>query len=113
MSEKTEDILHELIKDCQFSNESVSILKECTNELLVLYSGDAVFAAQMVHVYVFNDIQENITDLFEKEWEINLTHNERVITLAQTLEDFMCDLEQFLDVFMLKKAVDALIASSV
>jgi len=113
MGEKCEDILQEILDESDFPEGSIGNLEASANELLALYSADSVYAAQKAHLFVFRDIEENITDLFEAEWESELTHNEMALSLTQTLEDFMGDFERFLDDFMLKKTVDALVTSSV
>jgi len=82
--------------------------------LLGLYSGDAVFAAQKVHIYIFEPIDESIAEeLFGDEWLNELTNNELALTLVKTLEDFMEDLELFLDELMVGKTLDALVTATV
>lgn len=114
MSEKVEEVVQELSDECEFTEQDVATLEASSGELLAVYSADAVYAAQSVHIYIFEPIREAIVEeLFGPEWEENLTHNELALTLTRTLEDFMGDLEQFIDDFMLKKAVDSLVSSSV
>jgi len=65
-------------------------------------------------MYIFKPISEAISeDLFSLKWENDPSNNEAALILTRTLEDFMGDLEHFLDEFMLKKAVNALVRSSV
>ena len=55
MSETCEDLIQELIaiNQSKFSEKSVSTLKESCNALVSLYSGDAIYAAQKLHRYIF------------------------------------------------------------
>lgn len=101
MSEKCEEILSDLIAECNLSPESSDVLEEQSGALLGLYSNDAVFAAQKVHLYIFEPIEEAVAEeLFGEEWLDELTNNELALTVVRTLEDFMGDLEIFLDELM-------------
>jgi len=114
MAEQCEDVLQELLDHCDLPEQSSSLLEESCAELVSLYSADAVFASQKTHEYIFKPIRGAITDdLFSLKWENDTSHNEQALILIRTLEDFMGDLETFLDEFMLKKAVNALVTSSV
>ena len=114
MSDNCEEILADLIAECNLTEEAQNQLDEQSGVLLGLYSGDAVFAAQKVHIYIFEPIEESISDeLFGEEWLTELTNNELVLTLVKTLEDFMGDLEVFIDELMVGKTLDALVTATV
>jgi hypothetical protein len=114
MSDNCEEILADLIAECNLSEEAQNQLDEQSGVLLGLYSGDALFAAQKVHIYIFEPIEESIADeLFGEEWLNELTNNELALTLVKTLEDFMGDLEVFLDELMVGKTLDALVTATV
>lgn len=114
MSDQCEEILSDLESASTLSKESLDTLAAQSNELLTLYSSDAVYAAQRVYVYVFEPIEEEIgSALFDTEWEESLTHNELALTLVRTLEDYMGDLELWLEELMVRKVVDALIISTI
>jgi len=114
MSDQCEEILADLENASTLSKESIDTLEAQSNELLTLYSSDAVFAAQRVYVYVFEPIEEEIgAALFDAEWEESLTHNELALTLVRTLEDYMGDLELWLEELMVRKVVDALIIGTI
>jgi hypothetical protein len=114
MSEKCEEIVTEIQDECNLSPEANETLEEQSAALLGLYSGDAVYAAQKTHIYCFEPIEEAIAaDLFGADWQDNLTHNELALTVVRTLDDFMEDLETFLDEVMVIKIVEAQITSSV
>jgi len=114
MSEKCEEIVEEIQEESELSKEAADTLEEQSAAILGLYSSDAVYAAQKTHVYCFEPIEEAIaTELFGQEWEEHLTHNELALTLVRTLDDFMEDLETFLDEVMVQKAVEAQITSSI
>lgn len=114
MSDKCEEIVTEIQDECSLSAIASETLEEQAAAILGLYSGDAVYAAKKTHMYCFEPIEEAIAkELFGLEWETELTHNELVLTLVRTLDDFMEDLETFLDEVMVQKAVEAQISSSV
>lgn len=114
MSEKCEEIIEEIKEESNLPKAAIDTLEEQSFTILALYSADAVYAAQKTHVYCFEPIEDAIsTELFGLEWEKNLTHNELALTLVRTLDDFMEDLEEFLDEVMVQKAVEAQIASTV
>jgi hypothetical protein len=114
MSEQAEDLLAEIQDEDQLNEKSQQTLQASSEELFSLYSNDAVYAAQCVHIYIFEDISDAIEEeLFGKQWEEELTRNELALTLVRTLEDFMRDVEQYMDSFMVRKTVDALVTSSV
>ena len=114
MSENCEEILAEMVSECNLTEEASNQLDEQSGVLLGLYSGDAVFAAQKVHIYIFEPIDESIAEeLFGDEWLNELTTNELALTLVKTLEDFMEDLELFLDELMVGKTLDALVTATV
>lgn len=112
--DKCEEIVTEIQDECQLSAGATETLEEQAAAILGLYSNDAVFAAKKTHVYCFEPIEEAIAnELFGPEWENELTHNELALTLVRTLDDFMEDLETFLDEVMVQKAVEAQISSSI
>lgn len=114
MSDKCEEIIEEIKRECKLQPHDEDVLDEQTAALLTLYSSDAVFCAKKTHIYCFQPIEEAIAnELFSLEWEQELTHNELALTLVRTLDDFMEDLETFLDELMVTKAVEAQISSSV
>ena len=114
MSDKCEEIIAEIQEESDLSAAASETLEEQTAAILGLYSADAVYAAKKTHVYCFEPIEEAIAnELFGEEWETELTHNELALTLVRTLDDFMEDLETFLDELMVQKAVEAQISSSV
>ncbi|KAG7343804.1 exocyst complex component Sec6 [Nitzschia inconspicua] len=114
MSEQCEEMIADLMAECNLSQEASEQLEEQSSVLLGLYSGDAVFAAQKVHVYIFEPIEEAISEeLFSEEWLNELTGNELALTLVKTLEDFMGDLEEFVDELMVGKTLDALVTATI
>jgi len=114
MSDRCEEILDELMEETNFSESSTDILEEQSGALLGLYSSDAVFAAQKIHIFIFKDIAENQMSemLFGKEW-VELTSNDFAGLLVGTIEDYMYDLRQYLDDMMVGKTLEALITASV
>ena len=114
MSEKCEDIMSELLSQCEFSEDMEFTLEASSNELMGVYSSDAVYAARSVHIYVFDPIEEEIgTRLFEQDWEENMPGNDLAVSLVRTLEDFHEDLETYMDSFMVVKGVMSLMSATV
>ena len=86
MSEQVEDVVQELIDHSELPESSVQMLEDSCGALVSLYSGDAVYAAQRAHCFIFEPIEEAIgKDLFGPKWEVDLTHNELAMTLTRTL----------------------------
>jgi len=114
MSETCDSVVSEIRNETKLSPEILEQLEEQSAALIGLYSADAVYAGQKAHVYIFEPIQEAISaDLFGTDWLDDLTHNQLAWTLVRTLEDFMEDLEHFLDDFMVQKVTEALVSASV
>lgn len=114
MSEAADGIVSEIRNETRLSAPVLELVEEQSAALIGLYSGDAVYAGQKTHMYIFEPIEEAIAaDLFGVDWLDDLTHNQLAWTLVRTLEDFMEDLEAFLDEFMVQKVVEALISASV
>lgn len=85
------------------------LLENSIQELLILYSKDAVYAAQSIHMYVLEPIQTQIgPKLFTREWEELSTHNQEILSLLQTVEDFWVDIVDCLDTLLLPKALEAI-----
>lgn len=114
MSEAVDDVVAEIRNETSLSPVVMESLQEQSAALIGLYSADAVYAGQKTHVYIFEPIEEAITvDLFGVDWLETMTNNELALTLVRTVEDFMEDLENFLDEFMIQKVVEALVSASV
>lgn len=114
MSEKCEDVCTDLISQCEFSEDMIATVEASSNELMAVYSSDAVYAARSVHIYVFDPIEEEIgTRLFEQAWEEDMVGNDLALSLIRTLEDFYDDLVHFMDDFMVVKSVMSLMSATV
>lgn len=114
MGETCDSIVSEIRNETKLSPDILVQLEEQSAALIGLYSADAVYAGQKAHVYIFEPIHEAISaDLFGTDWLDDLTDNQLAWTLVRTLEDFMEDLEAFLDDFMVQKVVEALVSASV
>jgi hypothetical protein len=113
MTDQAELVLNELQSATELSDDNRGTLEDVANELMRQYSNDAVYAAQSVHKYVFQPIEEELADhLFEEDWE-RMGQSEMAQTLVRTIEDYMGDLEEWMEEIMVRKAVDALIKASV
>ena len=85
------------------------------SRLITLYSTSAVYAAQMTSQFVLEPLEYTLASrLFDLEWEENMTQNEVAVSITLTIDDFLGDIEMFLqNPFLSKKAVDALISMTV
>lgn len=114
MIEQCERVVAEVQEESNLSLPSKEVLEEQSAALITLYNIDAIYAAQKTHIYCFEPIADAIGEqLFEQAWLDDFTHNELALTLVRTLEDFMQDLEMFVDDIMVHKIIEALVASSV
>lgn len=113
MSEKCEETLDELVAECDLRPADIEVLNETCTVLLGLYSSDAIFAAQKIHLYIFEDVEKAIAkNLFKDEW-VEATYNQFALTLVRTIEDYMGDLQNYLDKLMVGKSLDALVKATV
>lgn len=114
MSEKCEDMVADLMEQCEFPEDMIATLEASSNELMGVYSSDAVYSARSVHIYVFDPIEEEIgVRLFEESWEVEMVENDLALSLVRTLEDFHEDLEHYMDDFMVVKSVMSLMSATV
>lgn len=114
MSEKLEDILYEIRMECTLTEDAEKTLDEQSGALLAQYSTDAVYAAQKTVVYIFQAIEEEIgEELFSVPWLDEYTDNDLGRTIFVTIEDFLGDLNGFLDDIMVQKVLEALISRTI
>jgi hypothetical protein len=114
MSEKCEDMISDVMSQCEFSKEMILTLEASSNELMGVYSSDAVYSACAVHIYVFDPIENEIgIRLFEEDWEGVMVDNDLAISLVRTLEDFHEDLVHYMDDFMVAKSIMSLMSATV
>ena len=114
MSEKCEDLVSELLAQCEFTADMIATVEASANELMGVYSSDAVYSARSVHIYVFDPIEEEIgIRLFEDDWEERMVDNDLAISLVRTLEDFHEDLEHYMDDFMVVKSMMSLMSATI
>ena len=103
MTELTEQTLTKFQESCALSQESLLTLEAVTDELIRQYSNDAVFSAQFVHTFIFEVLEEELAGkLFEFEWE-DKTYNEMAMTIVRTIDDFLQDIEQWMESVMVRK----------
>jgi hypothetical protein len=113
MSEKCEENMDELLAVSEFSSESVKTLQASSDELLAVYASDAVYSSKMTHKDIFTSIRQALEeDMFTPKWEEEFTQNELADTLVKTLEDYMQDLQRYLDPIMINKAIEGLVQAT-
>ena len=114
MSEKCEDMVSEVVSQCEFSEDLIAKLETSSGDLMGVYSSDAVYSARSVHIYVFDPIEDQIgVKLFEEDWEAAMVNNDLAISLVRTLEDFREDLEHYMDDFMVVKSMMSLMSATI
>ena len=114
MSEKCEDMVSEVVSQCEFSKDLIAKLETSSGDLMGVYSSDAVYSARSVHIYVFDPIEDQIgVKLFEEDWEAARVNNDLAISLVRTLEDFREDLEHYMDDFMVVKSMMSLMSATI
>ena len=116
MSEKCEDVVNDIRTECVLSPQASEFLELQAGRLLGLYCSDAVYAAQKISYFVFNDIyeSEDITPiLFSVEWLDEMPDNDVAVQIRTTMEDYMVDAEEYLDDIMIQKCLEALVTKCV
>lgn len=113
MAEQAEDIYNEILSTTMLSEDGQTYLEDSANRLMIQYTNDAVFAAQHVTKFIFEPLEEELADkLFSDEWE-EMTYNEMALTIVRTIEDYMADIEEWMDELMVRKLVDGLVKASI
>lgn len=116
MSEKCEDIVQDIRVECILTPVESETLDNQAGRLLGLYMSDAVYAAQKVSYFLFQDIYESeeITPvLFSVAWLDEMQSNEVAEQIIITIGDYYGDLQNYLDDIMIMKALQALITKCV
>lgn len=116
MSEKCEDIITDIRNECILSPKAEQTLELRAGFLLGLYCSDAVYAAQKISYFVFQDIyeSEDITSiLFTVEWLDEMPDNDVAVQVKITMGDYMADVLEYLDDIMIQKALEALVTKCV
>jgi hypothetical protein len=121
MMEHAEDVmvsLHRRYNRLEWTEEDprVATINQEVDNLLHIYSNDAVYAVQRAHLFVCSTIQQSTIpkNLFSLDWENKFTHSEVAMSLVKTMEDFLEDFHSFLsNDFLYQKIVAALVQSVV
>jgi hypothetical protein len=119
MMETTEEFwatLEQTYSSLGGSGASVIHLKDQVNDLVALYTSDAVYAAQRAHTFVVREINQSSipSQLFSRDWEDVFTSNEVVLSIIKTMEDYLYDFHNFLcNDLLYRKVVDSLIRAMV
>lgn len=113
MSENAEDLMVDMKQQCKSHKDVERRMDQSLSELLDLYGKDAVYTAQYASKFVIASIEEAIEeDLFSLRWEKDLVNNQLAGIMVKTMEDFLEDFEKWLDPFLYRKAVEALVMAS-
>jgi hypothetical protein len=123
MIEKVDDLLYSMAKRYSHLewegpklNVTTSVLRTEAADLISLFASDAVYAAQRTSTFIFQTIQQSEIkqDLFGKEWEDKLVHNQVAVSMVKTFEDYLSDIHNSIDQdFLYHKVVLALVRSTV
>ncbi|KAL3793737.1 hypothetical protein ACHAW5_008529, partial [Stephanodiscus triporus] len=111
MGEKCNDMISDVISQCEFTEDMIDMLKTSSNELMGVYIVDAIYSARSVHTYVFDPIEEEIGS--EEAQEEAMVGTDLAIWLVRTLENFYEDLEHYMDHTMVAKSMMSLMSATV
>lgn len=93
-----------------------SAIRHEVTDLTSMFSNDAVNACQRVVSYIMRNIQNSkiASDLFSREWEDVMVHNEVALSIVKTFEDYLVDLRNYIEHdFLYHKIVSALVRATV
>jgi len=112
MTENSELLMSEIKEKCKSHDGVESMLDECLTDLIALFSKDAIYAAQYTHAFVFTSISEAIeAKIFSTDWEKS-DGKVFVEVIIKTMEDYSVDLEKWLNPFLYKKSIQAMIMAT-
>lgn len=98
-------------------DSTTSLLRREAADLISLYGSDAVYAAQRVATFVMKAVETTTNipqELFSRDWEDKLVHNEVAVSMVRTFEDYLSDIHNFIEHdFLYHKTVVALVRSTV
>lgn len=113
MTDQCDEIVEELLDNTNLPPQDQQTVQEVANELMRQYTNDAMFAAQSIHTYIFEPINEDLaTRLFSESWETDAS-NEAALTIVRTIGDFMTDIEEKMEEVMVGKLLDGLVRASI
>lgn len=124
MLEKLEEMIEELgryfpqlnWKDGKRQDSTTAAVRREAADLASIYSSDAVNASQRAVNYIMINIQNShiSSDLFSRDWEDVMTHNEVAVSIVKTYEDYLSDIRDYLEHdFLYHKVVAALVRATV
>jgi hypothetical protein len=122
MIEKVDMLLFEMSKKYphlqwkEGKASSTALLRREAVELISLFGSDAVYAAQRASTFVMRAIQQSTIpkELFSREWEDKMVHNEVAVSMVRTYEDFLTDIHNWIGQdFLYHKIIVALVRSTV
>jgi hypothetical protein len=113
MSDQCDDIVEELLENTDLPPQDQRTVEEVANGLTRHYTNDAVYAAQHIHRSIFEPIEHALEGkLFTDEWEEDTT-NESALTVVRTIEDFMTDVQEFMEKVMVGKLLNGLVRAAI
>ncbi|KAI2502641.1 hypothetical protein MHU86_11835 [Fragilaria crotonensis] len=113
MIELAEVELEDIKSESDLTEQESRQLDDLVEQLTTQFLQDAVYSVKSVHLYVFGPIEEALRGrIFEVEWE-DLTENDMAVTIVRTLDDYLGDMEKWLEEPVLRKAVDCLVRGAV
>mmetsp|Transcript_8731 Transcript_8731/g.19202 ORF Transcript_8731/g.19202 Transcript_8731/m.19202 type:complete len:862 (-) Transcript_8731:239-2824(-) len=114
MGDLCDEVMKLLREECSFPEGSFAKIENHTDQLLLLFSTDAVFVAQYNCLIIFEPIVEAIAkELFHKEWELVFTDNQLILTLVRTVEDYLADIILYLDSSLIRKLFEVIVQYTV
>jgi hypothetical protein len=106
---------HQKKGDHDYYSTTTTVRREAA-DLASIFSSDAVNASQRAVSYIMINIQNShiSSDLFSREWEDIMTHNEVAISIVKTFEDYLSDIRNYIEHdFLYHKVISALVRATV
>ena len=108
-SEQCDKIFHKCLRGCDFRRKSVDNLRTSASEVVTKYREDAIYAAQMSYVFVF----ELAREYFDANMKEHFENNKPMKSLLNFMDDCVCDYTKSLHSSLLVSAMAALVSATV
>ena len=119
MSNMLQDVMEYHISGQQQGEENeefIVAVQQLVSILIQRFTNDAVYSCERAIMFIVNNIQDsNIPhQLFSHEWEDEFTHNQIMISIIDTIEDYLVDMKTYLeDPYLYSKAIITCLRSAI
>jgi Exocyst complex component Sec6 len=113
MIELAEVELEDIKSVSELNNAQSEQIEGIVEQITTQFFREAVRLAHAVHKYIFVSIGEVLKGrIFEWEWE-DKSENDMAITITKTLDDYLSDMEKWLEDSLLRKSLDSLVRATI